>query len=73
MDTAVRQAIKITDFLVLSMPWITCLGWWIHAQKYNWEERDKHQCEAPQLPFSMSTLIIEKTTVWSLGLVNFSV
>lgn len=64
---------KITDFLVLSMPWITCLGWWISAQKYIWEERDKHQCEAPQLPFSRSTLIIEKTTVRSLGLVNFSV
>lgn len=73
MDTVVRQETKITDFLVLSMSWIICLGWWISAQKYIWEERDKHQCEAPQLPFSMSTLIIEKTTVRSLGLVNFSV
>lgn len=26
MDTVIRKDIKIIDVLVLSMPWITCLG-----------------------------------------------
>lgn len=26
MDTVIRKDIKKIDFLVLSMPWMTCLG-----------------------------------------------